>query len=154
MLRSVRVSLALVLSLSCVCKGKTENPVFHDPSKPFTAKAEVLALRSSVLTGSAGGQQTFLAHVRVKGEERLVILVDRYRSADVPIRPSVLASHRPLSMRLQWDENCDAPARYMVPSLRGSILYDPSLIAALDMEASASLPCYQVDHQHTRLWSR
>ena len=145
-----------ITAIGCFCSSAAQNPVYQDHPKPAKATVSILALSSGVHQAYAGSQDVYFAEMQLAGDQgsQLVILVDRYRGYDDPIRHSVLEARQRLRMRVLRDEKCDSPAALAHMPLSRADLFDARLSSELQAQGTTSLRCFTVDHDATRLASR
>lgn len=152
---TLRPRIKTLCSLACTgcltLTGAAQNPVYRTRLKPERATVTILATSSAVHMLS-GNQDTFVAEIASKGEQRgLAKLIDRYRGYDDPIRRTWLESLHPLEMRLLRDEGCDAEAASVHLPRGDADIYDVRVRQSLRERGPEVLPCYLVDHKATRL---
>jgi hypothetical protein len=129
-----------------------QNPVYEPAAKPQSAKVTILALSASLHSVYTATQEVYLADVEFKGRShQLAKLVDTYPSAEQPIRRAILTEHHPLRMQLFRNEDCDATGQSFFLGDNDANLFDANSRNLLKNDAGATIPCYNVMHNATRL---
>lgn len=145
-----RVSMSALVAPLLLCG--TAGASYPKDDRPFNAHVQVLALVSSTHQVYAGDQQNFVAALLGKdGTEEPVLLVDQFRAAGDPIKPSLLRGHAKFGMRLTRQERCDHSAAETYTMLDPLKTYDAGVLEGLKEHGPAILPCFMVDHEQTRV---
>ena len=145
--------LSAISVLPCfVPFSSAQNPVYHDPSRPFVATVRVLAIGSGVHQSFAGSQDTYLVTYRTKrGEEHVAMLIDRYSEDDYSVRRSLLTAQQRLLMRLSRDESCDASMNNFHVSDDVTNVFTPALFSLVAEHGTETVLCFTIDHRATRI---
>ena len=148
--RSV-VLLALLCAPAVALPQNTS--AFADRAKPRPATVSILALTSVAHTGFSGNEDIYLADVVFKqGDHQTLRLLDLYPATGNPLRRTLLADRRTFRMRLTRAPECDEAAANILVATRDENIYDAATRTSLaDLPANASVPCYKVVHEATRL---
>lgn len=145
--RSLAAALLLVLPLGLAA----QNPVFTTPTKNLTAKVSIMAISTSVRQEFAGNQDVYLADVTLKDGHQTARLIDLYSGNGSPIRRSILVDRKQLLMHLVRKPSCDIPSSKFFLGRTDYDIFDTASREALTATPDATLPCYLVIHDKTRL---
>jgi hypothetical protein len=125
--------------------------VYQALETPHSATVSILAISSSIHRGS-GNQEIYIADlVSAKGEHQLIKLVDAYPSSGDPISVSALRKRPSLTMKLRHDSQCDVAGKLFFLPMDDHNIFDGSIREQLAQHGEDILPCFQVEHQFTRL---
>jgi len=124
----------------------SQRSVFDLPRRPQLVRTRILAISSSVHTGSSN-QEVYLADVVQKdGVHRLAKLIDRYPDYGSPIPLSVLKERPLLEMKVIRDPSCDSVNRDFFLSTDERRLFDAGARVAITDDPTSPLPCFKTEH--------
>ena len=126
--------------------------VYKAPQKGANAKVSIYALNNYVHQAFAGNQDIYLADIAFKdGQHQTARLVDLYSGAGSPIRHVLLTDHRVFRMRLIRTPDCDTPARSMLLGTYDQNIFDAGARTAIAGDPEASIPCFRIIHEDTKI---
>jgi hypothetical protein len=129
-----------------------QNPVFTTPGKGLTAKVSIMAISTAVHQEFAGNQDTYLADVTLKDGHQTARLIDLYSGNGSPIRRSILIDREQLVMHLIRKPSCDIPtAKFFLGRTDYDVFDAGSRTLLASNPPDATIPCYLVDHDKTKL---
>lgn len=148
-----RMAFVIAIAVFSAYGAKTfaQSSVYYVKESAHRADVNILAISSSVHLGS-GSQEVYLADVSFqKGAPQLAKLVDMYSANGYPVRQALLREHRALQMELIRQEQCDVKGReFFLPS-DPDMAFDLNVRVELKDRAEATIPCFLVIHDATRL---
>jgi len=126
--------------------------VYKASQKGATAKVSIYALNNYVHQAFAGNEDIYLADVTFKNApHQTARLVDLYSGYGSPIRHTLLADRRLFEMRLIRTPDCDTPARSMLLGTYDQNIFDQGAHTALAGDPEASIPCFRIVHEDTKI---